>query len=333
MKQNIFDENQLRSFLLGELSENEQTNIAQAAFADEDLLAHLQTVENDLIDEYVRGEITQNEKQNFERMFLTSAERKQKIEFAQAFTEFKENNAALTQTGKLASKFERKDFWQTVFPNYFKPQLAFAAIALFVLLIGWLIFFDSGKGKTEIAEQNNVNAILSPTPNQTTNNVNNQTANRTSISPNVSPTSGTTSAPDKPNQNKQNNTQPTSPKPAPSIKPNAPARTFAALIFPIGMTRDDRGKLLQLNLPANVRNARLIFNLEKGDEYKDYQIQIRNRSGANAFESTARRSGQTVIVSIPAARLAAGKYETVLRGASKDQSQTIGYYDFEIVKP
>ena len=339
MKQNIFDENLLRSFLLGELSEDAHNGLEQTALADADLLAHLQTVENDLVDEYARGELTRNEKQNFERMFLNSAERKQKIEFARAFAELERNKTVLTETEKLTPKSEpeskRKVFWQIFFPTSFKPQLVFAAITLLALLGGWLIFFDSGKRKTEIAEQKNANAALPPDHQATDNR--NQITNNSSISPTASPTAEASPAPEKPNQNKQNNAPPIRPKQTatPAIKDNPPAQnTFAVLVFPIGMTRDEGGKVLQLKLPANVKNARLVFNLEKGDEYKSYQVRIRKGSDPALLNINARHSGRAVTVNLPAERLTAGNYEAVLRGSNdNEQSETIGYYNFKIIKP
>lgn len=334
MNSENFGENSIRRYLLGELSEDEQTRVEDAAFADADLFSLIESVENDLIDEYARGELTADEKQNFEKMFFTSDERKKKIEFARALIQLEEKKSIFVKTETRATKPEEKSFWQTLVSLTFKPQIAFAAVILLILLGGALIFLKTKKSPPEIAGQANVNRAPQTT-NQTTDNLNNRTINNSSPSPDISPNNEHLPATEKSIQNKQANVQPTQPKasPTPPVKTESPAQTFAALIFPLGMTRDGGGKVLELKLAPDVKTARLVFNLEKGDEYKNYRIEIRNKSGAGVFASNAARSGQTAVVNIPAARLAAGKYEAVLSGTNGSQAETIGYYDFEIAVP
>ena len=318
-----FEENSIRRYLLGELSEDEQTRVEDAAFADADLFLLVESVENDLIDEYARGELEADEKRNFERLFLTSAERQKKIEFAQTLVGLEEKSPALAKISAPAPERRNlKNFWQTLAALIFRPQIAFAAVALLILLGGWLIFVNTRKSEREIAKETNAN--IAPPTNQTAHNSNDPATNSSSPSPGVSPNIAHSPAPEKPNQNKPANVPPTPLKasPTPPIKNESPAPTFAALIFPLGMTRDGGGgKALQLKLAPQVTTARLVFNLEKGDEYKNYRIEIRSKSGAVNINSNGARSGRAVVINIPAARLAAGKYEAVLSGFSRDTSR------------
>ena len=72
-------------YLLGNLTEEEQAQVEDRAFADGDYLSSLEATEADLIDAYVRGELSQSARRSFELRFLTSAERRRKVEFARAF--------------------------------------------------------------------------------------------------------------------------------------------------------------------------------------------------------------------------------------------------------
>lgn len=333
MNSENFGENLLRRYLLGELTADECARVEDAAFADAETLALVQTTENDLIDEYARGELSAVEKHNFERMFLTSAERKTKIEFARTFAESEEKKIAPSQIETSAPQTKGKGFWQTLSGWRLQPQLAFGALALLVLLVGGsLIFFNSRKNDTEIVRRENANGAPSPqTPNQAANDSSNRSA------PNFSPPSSveTSPAPEKSNQNKPANIQPTPMPAAPPPIKNAPAApTFATLFFSAGMTRGG-GESLQLKLSPNVKNARFVFDLEKGDEYKTYEIELRNKSGALVTKRRAFRAAtRGITINVPAAKLPAGNYEAVLRGiADENQGATIGYYDFEIVKP
>src|SRR6185295_972701 len=80
----VDNEKLISQYLLGELPEEQQVEIEDRAFSDKDYLATITTVENDLIDEYVRGELSAADQKRFENRFLASAERRKRVEFAKA---------------------------------------------------------------------------------------------------------------------------------------------------------------------------------------------------------------------------------------------------------
>ena len=86
MRTERIDELLLVRYLLGRLTEEEQARVEDRAFADRDYLGTLNAVEADLIDAYVRGELPQADRRAFEWQFLTSPQRRRKIEFAQALS-------------------------------------------------------------------------------------------------------------------------------------------------------------------------------------------------------------------------------------------------------
>lgn len=71
-------------YLLGELPEAQQVQIEDSAFHDPQYLDAILAVENDLIDEYVRGEIPPDRREQFGKHFLVPPERRRKVEFARA---------------------------------------------------------------------------------------------------------------------------------------------------------------------------------------------------------------------------------------------------------
>lgn len=77
----------LRSFLLGRLSEPEQTRLEEELLTDDETFNSLVAVEDDLIDDYVRGELTAAEARLFEQRFLCSEERRARVEFARTLSE------------------------------------------------------------------------------------------------------------------------------------------------------------------------------------------------------------------------------------------------------
>jgi hypothetical protein len=79
-------------YLLGLLSEEENTQFEGEYFADDQVFEELQVAEAELIDSYVRGELSEYQKQQFLSFYLNSAERRQKLEDAECLM------AALAET-------------------------------------------------------------------------------------------------------------------------------------------------------------------------------------------------------------------------------------------
>ena len=79
-----FSDAQLTRYLLGELTEEEQEKIEERAFRDRRYLLEIEALECDLIDDYVRGALSEGQRRQFEERFLASAERRRKLQFARA---------------------------------------------------------------------------------------------------------------------------------------------------------------------------------------------------------------------------------------------------------
>src|SRR5437764_860908 len=88
MRTDRVDETLLLKHLLGDLSEEEQVLVEDRAFADADYLGAIAAAEADLIDEYVRGGLSDTDRSKFERRFFTSPQRRAKVELARALAQF-----------------------------------------------------------------------------------------------------------------------------------------------------------------------------------------------------------------------------------------------------
>src|SRR5688572_28396605 len=74
----------LRAYLLGQLPEEQQQRVEARIFADEQAQEEMLAVEEDLIDDYVRGDLSASDRANFESHFLSSERRAQKESLARA---------------------------------------------------------------------------------------------------------------------------------------------------------------------------------------------------------------------------------------------------------
>lgn len=71
----------LRRYLLGELSEAEAANLEEKCFDDRELFDDLVAAQEELIFRYLRGQLDLSEWERFERAFLSSPRRRERVEF------------------------------------------------------------------------------------------------------------------------------------------------------------------------------------------------------------------------------------------------------------
>src|SRR5215203_3217292 len=138
MKADLNSEELITRYLLGELTEEQQIEIEDRAFSDQEYLGTITAVENDLIDEYVRHELSDRERRQFESRFLASAERRKRVEFAKAL-------AGVAVEAPAVQKDVAGWSWRDAlyaFLNGLNPAARFAtAAAMLLLLVGgaWLL--------------------------------------------------------------------------------------------------------------------------------------------------------------------------------------------------
>src|SRR5690349_5374642 len=134
MAADLNNEKLIARYLLGDLPEEQQVAIEDRAFADKDYLALVTAVENDLIDEYVRQELSPTERQQFERQFLASTARRKRVEFAQALARIPERTV-VSEPAKWRSSLY-------AFISGLNPAAKFAVVAVMLLLLAggaWLL--------------------------------------------------------------------------------------------------------------------------------------------------------------------------------------------------
>lgn len=86
MKSQTDNHSLIVDYLLGRLPESELDELESRYLHDEDLFQELQEVEDELIDDYASGVLPTEHKESFEEYFLRSAERREKLAFAQSMT-------------------------------------------------------------------------------------------------------------------------------------------------------------------------------------------------------------------------------------------------------
>ena len=303
MRSQRTDETWHVKYLLGNLTEEEQVQAEDRAFADADDLSALEATEADLIDAYVRGELSQSDRRSFELRFLTSPERLRKVEFARAL-------ATITSESKTGERpVAARPFFMRAFSGW-NPVFQFAAaMAALMCIVGgaWLVSenaairsrvatLEAERRDFELREQNL----------------------RQRLSEEQSRAAALSA------QNRQ-----------PSGAATAPL--VASLVLLPGLSRAQT-RVEQLVLSPSVQIARLEIELEPRDDYPRFRAELRTRRGEEVLSRSnlvKRKSGPgfAVTIDLPASALAPGDYELTLKGIAADQtSQDIGYYYFGVQK-
>jgi hypothetical protein len=137
MQDSFYNEESLIRYLLGQLSEEEQMRIEEKYFDDQNWFTQLEVVEGDLIDSYVRHQLSEKDRQAFESFFLQLPERRQRLAFAQTLQVFVARKKE-SQTVK-----ETVSFYQAFLHFIGSGKLSFVPVAVSLLLLFgclWLVF-------------------------------------------------------------------------------------------------------------------------------------------------------------------------------------------------
>jgi hypothetical protein len=120
------DNDPIKEYILGTMTADAQLRFEDKYFADADRFDLLEAAENDLVDSYVRGELSAVERQQFELHYLNSRRRQVDLPFALALAEI----AAVPERDPGVPHSSPRFSWRT------SPQMSLLALGLVGALIG-----------------------------------------------------------------------------------------------------------------------------------------------------------------------------------------------------
>ena len=319
MEMNLKDEGQPARYLLGEMTEAEQARFEERFFQDLELSELISDVENDLIDCYVRGELSPRDRDRFEHHFLVSDRRREKLELAQALLQAK--NAA--PAARVVDSRGSLPWWKAMVAQLRAPSPAlsysFGATALFLLVGGLWLFTEVRDLRNETARlaaerdrQSAQNDQLREQANDRQRQTDELVAQKDQLARQLEELQSQTGNPER------------APRPALSF--------LSFILSPVSRGSDGPKKLI---IPPGTGAVRLQLNLSAGDDYPAYQVnlqkangeQVRNWKGLRAAPAKGARA---VFVDLQASSLSVGDYEVTLSGVAKGQIEPLGYYYFSL---
>src|SRR5215813_862087 len=134
MRERALDEIRARQFLLGELPPEEEGQIEELAFEDCDTFAFLESVENDLIDEFIQGDLSSDEEERFESHFLSQPGRRGNLKISQALQQ---------HLDRLEDVPPRRKFWLQL-------SIAVVTVLFIVLLVAIIVRVWEGRQSSTI---------------------------------------------------------------------------------------------------------------------------------------------------------------------------------------
>lgn len=314
---NLTNESKFRQFLLGEMPEEERVEFEQNFILDAEMFENLHVAEDELIENYVRGNLSENDQQKFETKFLTNEKRRERVAFTRAMLKNFANQSALK---KQEAEGERVSIWANLISFFKQPQFAFSsALAILLLLLGGWFLLKTINQPVDVVQNTPTptpQISVTPTPQivENTNNTPNQNIEPINQRPKVEPTLNKT--PDNTNLQK------------PVQTPSTPVITTLALFT--GGVRSD-GKTNELNLPKNSGGANLQLNLESQD-YKTYRAEIVDQNGKIIYRSGKLSANKSKVNAfVPAQNLKRGDYIIKLYGKNvQNQDESVADFQFRV---
>jgi hypothetical protein len=316
-------------YLLGDLPEEEQAQVEDRAFTDHEYLQSLLTVENDLIDEYVRGALSDSERRQFEGRFLASPGRQQRVELARALARVAPEFMAAEEAARPAVTSAPASWWGALAAFLRGPHLALKfslAAAALILTVGgaWLI----GETVRLRAQVTQLRAERGRREEAWQQRVAEQSARSEDLAAQLRREREQRERSEELTRQLQRERSERGPAGLPS------QATLVSLALWPGISRStvDRPRLV---LPRSARLAQLQIGLERGDEYERFRAELRTREGQEVLsQSNLRaRAGRAVVLNLPASALATGEYELALKGITdQGKVEDVGYYHFSVLK-
>jgi hypothetical protein len=316
-----FSEQNIRQYLLGELSEKEQVEIEDRAFEDQSVLEQILAVEQDLIDDYVSGDIPEENLHRFQNHFLASAERKKKVTFAKTLaTVVNENPAPVIDVAAAPS-------WQAKLTAFFtRPVIAysFAAASLVLFIVGSWLVVDRIRLGSQIAQFRAIQESQTAQNHQLEKDLVDERLRNQELMANRGATPLQTPTPKLQPENPPQPTTPTSP-------------VVVALSLLPGISRGGNS-LPQLAIAKDVNLVRLQIGIDPKENYRRYRVELRTENGRQVsaqgnLSARGGSRGMSIPLNVPASVLGNGRYELTLKGITESgTTEDVGFYYFDVLK-
>ena len=304
-------------YILGELSAEDRQRVEDRYFTDPDFLEQMDAVEDELLNDYVRGALSQGSTAGVERGLLNSTYQRRKVEAARGLLRAIESRSQIEAAPSPAAHTASKSRWRSALDairfRSLSPQLVLAVIAL-CLAAGW--FADRMNLRRQLKWERDGQAALRQQLAQKQQEVIAQAEQRAKQAESPSPTLP-----------EQNMAQEGGSRKTPRYAANPYLVTFLLRPPPV---RSGENPPQELPIPARTKTLRLEL-LHRGKVLPTYYAGLKTADGDDVKSGLRlQRTGRSnvVAVEIPADLLRDGNYTLKLYAPAGDNE--VGLYNFKI---
>lgn len=325
MKQILEEDLILKRFLLGELPERERSDVEERLFSDPEYFNQLCAAEDELIDEYLYGDLDAGEKGRFERHFLTTPERRESLKVARALQQYISKTGAppaAEPDEDVPAPRPAKRSVLDILRGSFPRLVVAAAVVLVITACVWLAVHTGQRNK--------------PAPPLQAKGPNAEPATPPVAQVEPGRDIQGQAAPPPPGADRGGDTEKGGIR-APRPPRRAPAHVYSFLILPLGQARGE-GETNEVKLPARPGVVNLQMPLIEEAGYRSYQVTLQTEAG-RSIKSWARlkaakgAAGQTVSVNVPSRSLSEQNYRLILSGVSDGgEVRTVSTFHFKVMK-
>lgn len=321
-----FSDEELRAYFFGKLPEQEAEILEEECAASEELTEQAQAVERELVDEYLRGNLSESDFQLFAANYPVTEARRNKIDVARGLWKIAGER---TPTGDPPAAVVAGAVRQNAFGNLKGLYLAFGGLVL-LLFFGALAFYLP----SSVINRNDVAEVKDPKPPPTIENP---------VIPNPDSQTIQNPAPENPPavqtnpgfQNEEAEKDSNSPqKNSPATKsPSTPkiakpdASGFAAFVLAAGTLRGEGEQ--SITIAPNVKNLNLLLSPAGGmNDYKIRRAVLKTAEGNTVFIAPNLKSFS---FKISADKLENRTYIVFLEGQNaRGEFESIAEYTFRV---
>jgi hypothetical protein len=314
----LYDKQLITQYLLGTLTTAECERLDELSVTDNVFADSLKVAENELVDAYIQGELSEPVLHQFRSSYLASPLRREKVRFAEVLQTF----AGTSLGSDRVEQSKQIELKNSPFRFLRWPLLSWqnAVVILALLLSGlsfWLIL-DNRRLRREIAQTPGVN---SPSEQELRNELEQQRAAKARLENEVAEL----------RKQREQKDQPNTPPEPKSVNEGS------ILALALAPQLRDAGQTPAIKIPPRTSYVATQLRLEP-NEFTTYRATLIRPGSSEARWSignlTSRVNGnaKTLSVSIPANLLKPGDYAIRVFGSSAGRSEMISDYPFRVEK-
>jgi hypothetical protein len=311
-------------YLLGKLTEEEAIRFEEHYFADDAAFEEIGIAEDELIDAYVRGELSSADRKQFQKNLVSSERLRERVEFAGILS-------SSTSSSVLPLVIDKQPpaWWRVIFAPSFTDRpairIALAASVIVVLAGSVALVVETRKLHNESGRLQTERAALEQQKQDLVRQISDEQSRANQFAAELQTER---SAKEKLNQELQDTRDQLA-----KFQPPTSLATASILLFS-GLSRDSNARK-ELVAPAGATTLELKLALDT-DEYDKYRVSIQSADGREVFskdqmKANGPRSARTILCRVSSNRLAPGGYVVKVNGrTSSGTYDSVADYAFRL---